>query len=143
MRFRRRLSVKTDVNLIPMIDVVFQLVIYFMVSTTFIVTPGIPLLFPQSTTSEPVAMTKMVVTAVSEQEVYLNQTRYDLAGLAGAFAAISEEEKKNIKTIIIEGDARASYALMIRILDILRDNGFKGLNLKTLQTEESVDAITE
>ena len=72
MRFKRRLMPQANVDLVPMIDVVFQLVIFFMVSTTFILTPGISLVLPGSTTSEPVVMTKFVVTVISENEIYLN-----------------------------------------------------------------------
>jgi len=40
MRFRRRLTFETAPNLIPLIDVVFQLVIFFMVATTCVITPA-------------------------------------------------------------------------------------------------------
>ena len=73
MQFRRRLKPQVNVNLVPMIDVVFQLVIFFMVSSTFILTPGISIIFPASTTSEPVVMSKLVVTVVSREEVYFNK----------------------------------------------------------------------
>ena len=62
MRFKRRLSTQSTPNLIPMIDVVFQLVVFFMVSTTFIITPGISLVLPSSQTAESVAMSKLVIT---------------------------------------------------------------------------------
>jgi len=60
MRFRRKLTTRATVELVPLIDVVFQLVIFFMVSTTFILTPGISIILPGSTTAEPVLMTKLV-----------------------------------------------------------------------------------
>ena len=131
MRFRRSLTTRTNVELIPLIDVVFQLVVFFMVSTTFILTPGISLILPGSETSEPVVMTKLVVTVVSEEEIYLNKERYDIAGLDSRLRMLTEEEKEEIKTVVIEGDEAVSYSLMIDVLDALRKNGFKGVNLKT------------
>jgi biopolymer transport protein ExbD len=50
VEFRRRLKPVSTVDLVPMIDVVFQLIIYFMVSTTFILTPGIGIVLPESST---------------------------------------------------------------------------------------------
>ena len=135
MRFRRSLTTRTNVELIPLIDVVFQLVVFFMVSTTFILTPGISLVLPGSETSEPVIMTKLIVTIVSEEEIYLNKERYDLNGLEGKLALLTEEEKEEIKTVVIEGDEEVSYRLMVDVLDTLRKNGFKGVNLKTRQEE--------
>ena len=135
MRFRRSLTTRTNVELIPLIDVVFQLVVFFMVSTTFILTPGISLILPGSETSEPVVMTKLVVTIVAEDEIYLNKERYNLAGLSSRLKALTEEEKEEIKTVVIEGDEEVSYRLMVDVLDVLRKNGFKGVNLKTKEKD--------
>ena len=135
MRFRRSLTTRTNVELIPLIDVVFQLVVFFMVSTTFIVTPGISLVLPGSETSEPVVMTKLVVTIISAEEIYLNKERYDISGLGSKLAMLTEEEKEEIKTVVIEGDEEVSYSLMVDVLDTLRKNGFKGVNLKTRQED--------
>ena len=131
MRFERRLKTRTNVDLIPLIDVVFQLVIFFMVSSTFILTPGISLVLPRSTTSEPVVMTKLVMTVRSKDEIYLNKEKYDIEGLDRRLSELTEEEKEEIKTVVVEGDERVSYSLLVQVLDVLRMNGFKGVNLKT------------
>ncbi len=133
MRFRRRLSPDATVNMIPMIDVVFQLIIFFMVASTFIVTPGISLVLPSSSTSEPVAMTKLVVTVLAENSFYLNKEPCDAAGLDRALAKIGKEERDAIKTVVVEGNKDVSYEVMVMVLDILRSRGFKGVNLKTLE----------
>ena len=131
MRFKRRLMPQANVDLVPMIDIVFQLVIFFMVSTTFILTPGISLVLPGSTTSEPLVMTKFVVTVISENEIYLNKDRFTLSGLDSKLESMTVAEKKGVKTVVVEGDRAVSYDLMIKVLDVLRKNGFKGINLKT------------
>ncbi len=134
MRFRRQMTTRTNVELIPLIDIVFQLVVFFMVSTTFILTPGISLILPQSKTSEPVVMSRLVVTVVSEDELYLNKERYDLKGLDTRLAGITEKERKEVRTVVIEGDEQVSYKLMVEVLDVLRKNGFKGVNLRTKES---------
>jgi biopolymer transport protein ExbD len=136
MRFRRGLTTRTNVELIPLIDVVFQLVVFFMVSTTFILTPGISLVLPKSETSEPVVMSKLIVTVVSRNELYLNKEQYDVEGLDQRLGAITEEERSEIKTVVVEGDENVSYSLMVQVLDVLRRNGFTGINLRTKETEE-------
>lgn len=136
MRFRRQLSTRTNVELIPLIDVVFQLVIFFMVSTTFILTPGISLVLPSSETSEPVVVSRLIVTVVSRNELYLNKERYDLKGLDKRLSVITDEERSEIRTVVIEGDEKVSYRLMVEILDVLRKNGFSGINLRTKETEK-------
>jgi biopolymer transport protein ExbD len=131
MRFKRRLSTQSTPNLIPMIDVVFQLVVFFMVSTTFIITPGISLVLPSSQTAEPVAMSKLVITVVARDEIYYNKEKHTLASLNRRLAEITEAEKEQIKTVVLEGDRTISYSLLVEILDVLRINGFKGVNLRT------------
>jgi biopolymer transport protein ExbD len=138
MRFKRRLTPQANVNLIPMIDVVFQLVVFFMVSTTFIITPGISLVLPDSSTSEPVLMSRLVITVISKQEVYLNKERYTLGGLDESLASLSENERDDIKTVVLEGDRSVSYSLMVEVLDTLRRNGFKGINLRTRESWQEI-----
>lgn len=131
MQFQRRLKPQVNINLVPMIDVVFQLVIFFMVSSTFILTPGISIIFPSSTTSEPVVMSKIVVTVVSREEVYFNKEKFEIRELDERLSAITEEERSDIKTVVLEGDRGISYGLLIEVLDLLRRNGFKAINLRT------------
>ena len=130
MIFKRRLKPVATVDLIPMIDVIFQLVIFFMVSSTFIITPGISLELPDSTSAEPVVLTRLIVTIVSEDELYLNKERTSLTRLDDLISSLPEDSIKDIKSVTIEGDQRASYRLMVEVLDILRETGFTGINLR-------------
>jgi len=131
MRFKRTLQPVVNVDLIPMIDIVFQLVVFFMVSTTFVITPGIGLVLPSSSTAEQVAMTNLVITVVSADEVYLNKEATDMAGLEERLRGVSTFGAEDVRSVIVEGDRSVSYALMIDVLDILRTTGFRGVNLKT------------
>ena len=135
MQFRRRLAPINQINLIPMIDISFQLVFFFMVTSTFVVTPGIRLLLPHSSTAEPVVMTRLVVTVVSPQEIYLNKQKYTLESLNTHLSQLSPKERQSVHSVVLEGDKSISYDLMIKVLDDLRKNGFTGVNLKLLQTQ--------
>jgi len=130
MVFKRRLKPVASVDLIPMIDVIFQLVVFFMVSSTFIITPGISLELPDSSTSEAVVMTNLIVTIVSEDELYLNDERSSVPLLGEMLGSLPEDSSENVQNVVIEGDRRASYSLMVEVLDILRESGFTGINLR-------------
>ena len=130
MRFRRRLTPETNLNMVPMIDVVFQLIIYFMVATTIIITPGIALVLPTSATAEPTALSRLVVTVVSREEVYFNKERYTIDSLNARLAGVSEKERKEIKSVVLDGDRVMSYSLLVEVLDALRRHGFKAINLR-------------
>jgi biopolymer transport protein ExbD len=132
MKFRRRLELQSNLNLVPMVDVVFQLVLFFLVSTTFVLAPGIKLTLPASGTAESVVMQLMLVTIVSPREVYLNKERFGgLPELADRVSGMPEADRKQIDSVIIEADQDTSYGLMVQALDVLRKNGFKNVGLRT------------
>jgi biopolymer transport protein ExbD len=129
MRFRRRLAAETKLNMVPMIDVVFQLIIFFMVATTIIIVPGIALVLPSSATAEPTALSRLVVTVVSREEIYINKERYTTRSLAARLAGVTEKERSEIKSVVLDGDRAISYSLLVEVLDALRRSGFKAINL--------------
>lgn len=133
MQFRRRLNARSVVDLIPMIDVVFQLILFFLVSTTFAILPGITLQLPTSSTAEPTAMTRLVIVVVNRDEIYLNKDRFTLTELEERLSKLSEAERAEIKSVTLEADRSISYGLTISVLDVLRRSGFRGINLHTLE----------
>ena len=133
MRFKRRLASRSAVDLVPMIDVVFQLILFSLVSTTFAILPGITLQLPESSTAEPTAMTRLAVAVLSRDEVYLNKDRMTLAELEERLTALSAAERSEIKSVTVEADRTIPYGLTIEVLDALRKGGFRGINLHTLE----------
>jgi biopolymer transport protein ExbD len=131
MRFRRRLRQEATVNLIPLLDVLFVIIIFFMLATTFIIAPGINIQLPASSTATNVAMENLVISIVSENEIYFADKKLDLADLGGALSTYSKTSTTQSRNVIIEGAKDIPYSLMIRVLDVVRENGFTGVNLRT------------
>ncbi len=132
MKFRRGLELQSNLNLVPMVDVVFQLVLFFLVSTTFILAPGIKLQLPESGTAESLVMQQIVVTVVSPTEVYLNKEKYgSVEELGAAIAQIPPEDKSQVQSVIVEADQNSAYGLMVQVLDVLRKNELKNVGLRT------------
>ena len=128
---RRRLQRSTTVDMVPMIDVVFQLVIFFMVSSTFKITPAIGLTLPDSATAVPTEMTRLIVAVHSHDLIYLNEQQLDLNSLARAFSGMDGVAPESVESIIVEGDEAVSYQLLVDVLDVLRMNGFNDVALRT------------
>ncbi|OHD13548.1 MAG: biopolymer transporter ExbD [Spirochaetes bacterium GWB1_48_6] len=131
MTFRRRLSTKSSVDLVPMIDVSITILFFFMVSTTFNVAPAITMLLPTSQTAEQTTVTTLTVSVKDKYNIYLNQELHSLESLSLRLSAYSEQERREIKSVMVLGDEGVSYALMIEVLDALRIAGFQSINLKT------------
>jgi len=131
MIFERRLKPNIMVDLTPLIDVVFQLVIFFMISSTFKTAPGIALTLPDSSTATTITSTELSVVAVAEQEVYVNKVRTDAKGAVAVIK--SQLEGKTIADVraTLSAQASAPYQLVVSLLDALRQNGVDAVGLAT------------
>ena len=138
MRARRGLKAQTSANLVPMIDVVFQLVIFFMVSTTFKIVPGIDLELPASKTAEPVALTPLVVSIGDRDEIYVNDRQVSIRTLDAALRENIGGESPSAHPVVVEGDASVPYDLMVDVLDVLRILGFQAASLRTRDPRSSL-----
>jgi biopolymer transport protein ExbD len=124
-----------------MIDVVFQLVVFFMVSSTFVMTPGIALDLPAASTDEQVVMNRLVVTVASREEIYLNRQELTLAGLGDALSDLAEEQtqedEEGVRSIVLEADRGVDYELVVQVLAVLRRNGFRAVSMRTAAEDDS------
>ena len=73
MKIRRRLKRTAVADMTPMIDIIFQLVIFFMISSVFNTAPGIDIELPQGETSQTMEITPLVLTITSNEDLYLNK----------------------------------------------------------------------
>ena len=137
MMIERRLKPSIQVDLTPLIDVVFQLVIFFMISSTFKTAPGIELALPESGSAQAIAVSELGIYAVSDAEVYVNKI---LTTADGAVAVIASElegrDAAEVKATL-EAGAQAPYQLVVDLLDALRKNGVTGVGLATRPGEPS------
>ncbi|MBN2875036.1 MAG: biopolymer transporter ExbD [Spirochaetales bacterium] len=140
MTIERRLKPRINVDLTPLIDVVFQLVIFFMISSTFKTAPGIELMLPDSGTATTITLTELSVVAVSEDEVYVNKSRTTAEGAEAVIA--SEIEGRSVSEVqaVLEAGASAPYQLVVTLLDALRKNGIDAVGLTTRPPSPDKDA---
>ena len=127
-----------DVNITPLIDVVFLLLIFFMVSTTFERESEIEIMLPEATAS---ATTSdefvMQVTIDEEGTYYVNQQRVINTKLDTLMKAMQEVagDRKD-PPIILSADAKTPHQSVITAMDAARRLGFVHINFATTQTNE-------
>lgn len=119
-----------------MIDIVFQLVVFFMVSSTFIVAPGIGLNMPQSDTQEQVSVDLYRVSIDRDGALYFQDEAVSEEQLAQRLAALTDEQKERV---IIGGDAQADIQSLVSVLDILRENGIRNASILAEQDQIPVE----
>ncbi len=131
MKFKRKLETRAVVDLVPMIDVVFQLILFFLVSTTFAVLPGISLDLPQSTTSEGTRTNGITITVASSGAIMVNSEPVPLEALDAALELLATTAPRDAVPVSLEADEKVTNGTIVKILDSLRRTGFVGVNLRT------------
>ncbi len=116
-------------DLTPLIDVVFQLVIFFLVSSVFNTAPGVSLSLPEASNAEMVDVTELRVTVISETELYVNEELAVLDSLEAAIRTGAEAAGYGGPKAVLEADQSIPYQTIIRVLEALRKEGFEGVSL--------------
>lgn len=131
MKFKRKLETRAVIDLVPMIDVVFQLILFFLVSTTFALLPGINLDLPGSTTATGTRTNGVTITVAADGRVFVNADEVELDSLDAALEAIGNTVPRETVPVSLEADGMVPNATIVRVLDSLRRTGYTGVNLRT------------
>jgi len=122
MRRVRRARTSPILDLTPMVDVVFLLIIFFMVSTTFItLETGLPVDLPQATTAESQAQGLPTVTVDADGQVYLGGSAISEEALVPALETLLAE--RNTGVVILRADQNVSHGTTVRIMDAIKRAG--------------------
>ncbi len=127
MKFARKLTTTATPDLIPMIDVVFQLVVFFLMSSTFVVSPGIALQLPGSSTTEPVVTDSISLYLYEDGRLFLGETEITLTQLP---QILLDSGVPTTAPISLLAEGNAPYQRIIDILDSLRSQGFLQVALR-------------
>ncbi len=124
---KRKRSVRLDIN--ALIDVVFLLLIFFMVSTTFLEKPGMKLDLPSAESSTSEQMKEIVIIVSKEKQINFQGQDINLEQLETPIKKALE--KSDDKQVIIRGDRKVEYGFIISIMDIARKSGAVGITVAT------------
>ncbi len=130
MRFRKHYStIKGDLNLTPLIDVVFLQLIFFMLTSSFIMQPGIKVDLPQAKTTETIREEEVYVGISREGLIFYGNKPVTLAEL-GKFLQESSSRNVNV-TLIVQGDKKAEYGTAVAVMDTARKEGINRIAIAT------------
>jgi len=123
-----------EINLTPMIDVVLQLVIFFVVTTTFIsVESGAQVNLPSADFSRIEEAKTITVTITENNSIYIDGALVDEKELAQV--AVAEVRQNPQAMVVIEADKNVLHGKVVRVMDILRKSGAEKMAIATQPTE--------
>lgn len=112
-------------NVTSLIDVLFLLLIFFMISTTFLSAPAIKLELPEAKHAETVRQAPLVVHVDREGRVYLNDEPMEIALLGEALRQRMAGDPE--KSVVLKADSRVLHGKVVEVLDILKGAGVRKL----------------
>ncbi len=136
MKFSRPRSRSEEVfiNLTPLIDVVFLLLIFFMVSTTFAtIRYGIKVDLPRTTTPEEKIEENIVISITKDNQIYLGKKWVKEENLV---SLLRKEIKRKGSLVIINADKEVKHGRVVRVMDLARKAGAGKLGILTAPEKE-------
>lgn len=130
MRFKRHTELEhglRPIDITPLIDMVFQLLIFFMLTSSFIVQPGIKVNLPKAVTGELSQEQNLFITISRENILYLDKKVITNKELKTALL----NAHKNRIPVLIMADQRANLGRVVEVWDMARDLGVEQVNIAT------------
>ena len=117
------------INVTSLLDVMFNLLLFFMVSTTFLSTPAIKLELPKATHAEVVEQRPIIVYVGVDGTVYLNDEPVNVALLSAALEGKFAEGDE--RSVVLQADSRVSHGTVVEVMDAIKAAGATRLVVST------------
>lgn len=132
MKFKRRIHLQNgleQLNITPLIDVIFQLLIFFMLTSSFAFPSGINVKLPKAVTSDVIKDENFVITITGENLIYLGQAAMNIKELEAELGKAANRTRP----VLIKADRRASMGRIVDVWDLCRNLGVERINIATTQ----------
>ncbi len=132
MKFKRNITLShglQQIHIAPMIDCVFLLLIFFIISAPLTSQLSINVKLPKAITSDVIKDDNLIITVTNENVIYLNGHVVTLKELRGELTKL---KNKNL-SLLIKADKRSSVGRITDIWDMCRNIGIEKINIATHQ----------
>ncbi len=131
MEFEGRARIHSHLDIAPLIDIVFLLLVFFMLTSTFLVPEAIELELPESSSAEPVETTPVTVSLDDQGRLALNGEPIERERLRPALEALLKRDAD--APVTLKSDARTELQELLEIMDEIRAAGGDSVALATMR----------
>ena len=108
-----------EINILPMIDVIFSILAFFIISSLFLTrSQGLPVDLPSAQTAEPEQSVQMNITIEADGEMFLDRQPIELEQLQGALTEKIAPDSESV--VIINADTKVDHGTVVKVMDRLR-----------------------
>lgn len=130
VRLRRVPLKRARIEIIPMIDVIFFLLVFFMVSSLAMTKiNSLPVALPKTSTSPEAIKQDVILTVRRDGAVFINKTPTTLEQIPKALAYEMHDDPQG--TVVVNGDEGVNYGLIVQVMDKARSIGVRKFALAT------------
>ena len=130
MRRRRHIeemSAEADINITPLLDIVFIMLIFFVVTTSFVREAGIEVNRPAAQTAERKEHTSILIAIAPNGEVWIDRRVVDVRSVRAAIERLRAENPEG--AVVIQGDREAQIGLLVQVMDQVRKAGVGNVSI--------------
>jgi biopolymer transport protein ExbD len=124
---RNRNKTESEVNLTPMLDVVFIMLIFFIVTASFVKESGIEISRPGASTATRKEKGNILVAITANDQIWMNRRQVDPRALRANIERMHAENPQG--SVIIQADVQAKTGLLVKVMDAARAAGVKSVSL--------------
>ena len=108
-----------EINLLPMIDVIFSILAFFIISTLFLTrSQGLPVDLPTAQTAEPEQSVQLNITIEPDGKMFLDKQPIELDSLKAALTQKIKPDSESV--VIINADTKVEHGTVVKVMDRLR-----------------------
>lgn len=117
-----------DIDLAPLLDVVFILLIFFIVSTVFVKETGVEVDKPRAISTQALERSTIMIAITSDRQVVYDNTNI---GVVGVRNTISQALRSKQRPVVIQSDKSVPTELLVEVLDQVKLAGAEKVNIAT------------
>jgi biopolymer transport protein ExbD len=126
-RRRARKEEESEVNLTPMLDVVFIMLIFFIVTASFVKEAGIEITRPPAATAERKERGNILIAITSNDQIWIDRRQVDPRALRANIERLHAENPQG--SVIIQADEESKNGLLVQVMDAARLAGVNSVSL--------------
>jgi len=129
VQLRTRPRPKVIINITSLIDVIFMLLLFFMITSTFLEQPGIKLELPQARAESLSEPREFVLSVDKQGALFLNRQAVGLEALEAEIRKALPRMKDG--ALVLKADREVAHGLVVRVMDLAKRGGVKKLIIGT------------
>jgi biopolymer transport protein ExbD len=116
---------ETELDMTPMLDIVFIMLIFFIVTTSFVKESGVTVTTPQAQTSSQQENANIFIAITEAGEVWIDRRPVDPRSVRAIVARLHADNPEG--SVIIQSDENAATGLLVEVMDQVRLAGVEGI----------------